>query len=296
MGEKYEESAKDVIVNDNKKQKTGLGAIRPDDDTKERFNVLCSANNLSQTKMFEAMLWSYINGQNGEEKECILPLDSEVNLIAVNLENILKHFKNIVDVAQDTLSSERNKNDNDINNLKRDKETLENVNQELKDQLNKLKESNENISILKDKYQEEIANFKHVVQEKDTEVQELKNENLELMKQNKMLKELESKFNDLDTENEKSKVKILEDDNKIKKMEKVIEDYRNEINEVKLLQREELSKLEKNLSMKYESEKNNSIADMKLELVDIKINLNEKMILIQELNNKIKEYDSDKCK
>lgn len=281
-------------MEEKRKQKAGLNAIRPDDFTENEFKKMAKSRGLSQTQLFEKIFYSFLRDESREKQESTLPLESEINLISGNLSSILEHFKSIASKSQDTVITLKNnskqieKNLNtEINTLKKKIEELESRNIELektnsifteiKDDLEKkileLQESN-------DLKNAEVYDMKKALKKKDEIINEL---NTDLIKSNKELKEIKE-----DIYNKNIKIKNLEvsnssledtlntlEDLKKAEMSSVESKYKNKISELEDFiktadtdKENSLKNLEKSLKLEFEANKKLAIAEMTLNVAN----------------------------
>lgn len=88
------------------------------------------------------MISTYVRGERNKTKEEALALESEINLMAENLNNILGIFKNIRSKAQDTLIAERESGKQKILNLTTELDTANSKISTLEEENNSLKAAN----------------------------------------------------------------------------------------------------------------------------------------------------------
>lgn len=313
-------------MEDKKKQKAPLG-IRPDDYTEIKFREMVENENISQTKLFERIFWNYISESRKDKKEEAISFESEIGLIDKCLNDLLLHFKGIVDKSQNTVISLKDNIEqteknyiNDIDTLNKRIEELENRNKELEQSNNVFNEVKEGLELKIKELTEGIDNRNNGISELletirdkdksiknlDIQLQNINKEYNRLDKENKRITEdistMEVKIKGLEISNislketldNLDKIKKIEVDsievrygNKIKELENRLGDY--ESNKIK-----EFKGFEDRLKIEFEADKKLTVADMKLELVDVKGKYGE---LLKEYNelaseiNRIKEVE-----
>lgn len=210
-------------VDQKKKQKPGLNAVRPDDYIEKKFKEMARDMNLSQTDMFSRIFWSYINDQQSERKELALSLESEIDLISKDLSSILNHFKTIAEKAQNTVISVKTNAEQTEKNLNLDRDTLSKRVEELtkrNEELEKLNDAfNEVKAGLETKIQiltgsltdteNKLKNVSELNKDKEKEILELVNSNKALQKEtDKSHKEIDRLSQELLNYN--NRLKIIE--------------------------------------------------------------------------------------
>jgi hypothetical protein len=277
-----------------KSQKAGLNAVRPDDYVERTFKDLAKDKGKSQTELFEAMFWNYINKEKEEEMEMALSYKSEINLISGDLDNILNHFKAITEKAQNTIIAERNNANQRIQNLQKDLETSELKNKELIEKNTEILASNETFTVIKEDLGQVIDKLKKELEAKDDELfalQKLAEENTIVNSKNSAkIMELEATLKEKELDLRETKESLhkqtlnteLESERRTR-LELDIMNLKQELRDLKENHKEEMASLEKALILKYEAEKNMAIVDIKLQLIDIKNELQEKLLLINTL-------------
>lgn len=314
MKNEYSNNVTDEGLSSKKKQKAGLNAVRPDDYVENKFKDMAKENGISQTDMFNRIFLSYIRTQNNENKQSALNIESEINLISKDLNNIFSNFKSIADKAQNTIISIKTNAKQTEKNLTLNIDTLNKKNEELEKRNAEIEQSNSAFNEIKNtlgtkiKELEENSNLKNnelqddAVQLKDREktIRELKKQVDVLEKSNMRLeKEVNRIHENLNT----SEIKInnLEQSNaslnaafntlgKIKKseIEAVESEYQSKIirleEKIKSFEEtkeNEIKNIKDSLKIEYEAEKKLAIAEMKLELADVKSRYAE---VVTELN------------
>lgn len=89
----------------DKKQRSGLGGVRPGEFAETRFKELAQEMGISQSRMFETIFYSYLADLRSEKKEKALGCESELELIGQNLDHVANHIRSIVSKAQSTILS-----------------------------------------------------------------------------------------------------------------------------------------------------------------------------------------------
>lgn len=297
-----------------KKQKAGLNAVRPDDYVENKFKDMAKENGVSQTDMFNRIFLSYIKNQNNENKQSALNVEAEIDLISKDLNNVLIHFKSIADKAQDTIICIQTNTEQTEKNLKLDIDTLTKKNEELTRRKTELEQSNNVFNEIKDTLEVKIKELNETVNLKNSELQDLsdqvkdKDKTIkELRKQSDMLEKtnirLEKEVGRIHEDLNTSEIKInnLEKSNasmndtfialeKLKKAEitsiqskyqLLITGLEEKIKSYDAAKEKEIQRLRDSFKIEYEAEKKLAIAEMKLELADVKSRYAE---AVSELN------------
>jgi len=174
-------------MNDEKKQKPGLNAIRPDDETRELFKEMAQNKNKSQTQMFKIILEEYVSNKTDEKRANALNLKAETGMIKYYLERVTEEFNKIANYAQDSIIQleENNEQNEKVHNMKIDTlnkkiEEIELKNSELAisnstftEVKTQLEKNILEVSELNNKLQEENKNLKSDVKTKDKKLAEL---------------------------------------------------------------------------------------------------------------------------
>lgn len=275
-----------------KKQKSGLNAVRPDDYVERMFKDMAKEKNFSQTEMFERIFWSYITDQTNEKMQQAVNLDSEINLISKDLDNIMQHFKAIVEKSQQTVISVKANAEQTEKNLTMEVDTLKKTIDELGKRNFELEQSNNVFNEVKAGLESKISELAELNAEKDnaleeysSEIKEKDKQNKELQKQivtlekdnEKLQKEL-PRINNLETLNsslnstlnnleaiKKSEISAIEAKYKV-----IITDLETKLNSYGEAKTKELKELKNSLSLQHDADKKNAIADMKLEIAELK--------------------------
>lgn len=300
-----------------KKQKAGLNAVRPDDFVEMKFKDMASDKKLSQTEMFERMFWSYIKKEREEEKRLVIDYTSEINLISKDFNNIMNHFKGITEKAQETVLNITANADQTQKNLTLEIDTLKKHIEELEKRNSELEETNKIFSEIKDSLEDTISNQNENLKSKELELTEvkatLKEKELQNKDQDKSNKALEKSNEKLQKENDKlseelrikeSRIIALETSNSnlqstlsnvdtLKKAEiesidaryrSIISNHEHTIKGFNDAKEKELKDLENRVRNELDAEKKMAIADMKLELVDVKSKYAESLANIEKLH------------
>lgn len=317
-----ENNNKDIVgesLNQKRKQKAGLNAVRPDDYVETKFKEMAKDKNISQTDMFNQIFWSFIQVQKNENKNSVLNVESEIDLISKDLNNILINFKSIADKAQNTIISIETNAEQTEKNLKTDIDTLNKKNQELLKRNEELEQSNTAFNEIKANLKSKIEVQEETIINKNKELQTAADE---ITNKDRKIKELQLQLNTLERSNldlqkdadrvddelntTKFKLNNLEQTNAslnstintletLKKSEfnSIESKYNLEIAELEAklkayeeTKEKEIAYLKEHLKIDYEAKNKLSIAEMKLELADLKCTYAE---TLNELNA-IKKY------
>lgn len=199
---------KELEIDENKKE-TPL-SVRVEAYYKDLFLQLSEQPGYNRKRLLEAMISSYVKKEREEKRNNNLSLDHEISLISSSLEDILKVFKTISVKAQDTIGSNKGFYEQQIENLKKNINTLELRIQEFEEDKRKiaieekevnlrLKETVEENNKLRDgaqKLQDELKKAKEEqgkVQNELYNLRRIEAENIRLMAENKeLLKEIEN--------------------------------------------------------------------------------------------------------
>ncbi len=298
-------------MDDRKKQKAGLNAVRPDDFTEQKFKDMAKELNLSQTDMFKHIFWSYIREQNNERRQLALNLEAEINLISKDLNSVLQHFKSISERAQDTVISIKTNAEQTEKNLTLDIDTLLKKVDELSKRNAELELSNTAFTEIKTGLEAKLSAVTEANDKKDVELKEAR----EIIKtRDKTIKDMEKQIDLLEKTNAKSEqesnrlhddVKTLE--TKVKSFETTNNSLNDTLNRVNALKASEIASIEAkyqlhiteleeklnrfeeskekelqqiktSLKAEYEADKKMAVADIKMELADIKSKYGEVLI------------------
>lgn len=293
----------DGIVKKPKSQKAGLNAIRPDDYVEKTFKDLAKNSGKSQTELFEAMFWNYIKKEQDKEMEEVISFKSEINLISSDLENILKHFKNITEKAQSTIITERNNATQKLENLYKELETADLKNKELMERNKELEISNEAFTSIKENLTSELNKLEELLKSKDREITTIKKDMEESAAINSKyltkIANLEAEIKEKELERKQLKDSLDKyltayqfETEKRTRLEDEINELKESIHDLKENFKEEKESLEKALQLKYDAEKNMAVVDIKLELIEVKNSLQEKLLTINKLNQIIEQKNN----
>lgn len=308
---------------DKSKQKPGLNAIRPDDETRERFKEMAQSRNKSQTQMFKIILEEYASNKTDEKRANALNLKGETGMIKYHLERVNEEFSKIVNYAQDSIiqleennaQTEKIQNMN-IDTLTKKVEELELKNSELTVSNNtftevkaQLEKNILEISELNNKLLEENKNLKSDVKTKDKKLAELDEAYNRLDSVSgteiKSLQDAKKNLqNDLDTLH--AKIKNLELSNNsledtIKKITELkqaeigsIEGrYKLKLEELELQLKhstenkdKEIQSIKRNIETEMNAARKEEVANYKLELASIKEKYTETLMELNSLKQK----------
>ncbi len=180
----------------SKKQKPGLGAIRPDDWIENRFKDLCEEKNISQTKLFEQIFVHFLRDSREDANEDALPVKADVQLITDNLMNVIELFKGITSKAQNTVIANKKNLELTLNNLKSNLDAETSKNTDLQEKLKVLEDNNKVFLTYKETTDNKITELNEKLKFKFEELNTSKLENAEQLKKIDELKELCSKAAD----------------------------------------------------------------------------------------------------
>lgn len=262
------------------KQKAGLGAVRPDDYTKTKFKEMASNVNVSQTEMFERLLWSYVTKEREEEKRQAIDYKSEINLISMDLNNILNHFKSITEKAQETNLGITANAEQTEQNLTTKIDTLNKRIEELETRNRELEKTNDVFEDIKVSLENRNREMEDSMKSKEIELQDIiKNRDIELTDFKSLLKE-----NNVDLKESKKQVESLEKDND--KQHKEITRLSNELNN-KEARLHSLESLNSNLQSTVNSM--DKLKKSEIESIEAKHSF-----IVSEIERKLKEIDEHK--
>ncbi len=297
-----------------KKQKAGLNAVRPDDFVENKFKQLAKDAKISQTEMFNHIFWNYIGVKNNGRKQSALNLESEIDLISKDLSSMLEHFKAVSDKAQNTVISLKTNAEQTEKNLTLDIDTHMKKIEELTKRNDELAQSNGAFNEIKMGLAYKVEGLTDDLQRMNNEAKEVATL---IVDKNKTIKDIEKQVDTLERANSRlekevtriqeninfreSKIKNLEQSNaslndtlqtldalkkaEIASIKSKYDVYIAEL-ESKIKSSEETKEKEKeqmkyNLMTEYEADKKMVLADMKLEMADFKSKYAE---AVNELN------------
>jgi len=300
-----------------KKQKAGLGAVRPDNYTEGRFKEMASEMGLSQTEMFEKLFWYYISKEREEEQQQAIEYKSEINLISKELSNILNHFKGITEKAQETVLNITTNAEQTEKNLTTKIDTLSKRIEELKNRNMELEKTNNVFEDVKARLENEIVELKDTLKNKEIELTSLEDS---VEEKNGDLKELRKQIESLEKDNDKQHKEVirlstelnnkatriqsldslnnnlqntLNSMDKLKKSEiesietkyqSIISDMESKLKTFDEHKKNELENLENRIRTELNAEMKMAIADSKLELADMKSKYAESQATIEAIN------------
>lgn len=303
--------------NEKKTQKPGLNAVRPDDFTEQKFKDMAKELNLSQTDMFKHIFWSYIKEQNNERRQLALNLEAEINLISKDLNSVLQHFKSISEKAQDTIISIKTNAEQTEKNLSLDIDTLQKKVEELSKRNAELELSNSAFNEVRTTLELELQGAIEINNKKDSELKEAKES---IKERDKSIRDMEKQISLLEKNTTKSDQEVvrLQDDakaleTKIKSLQRTNDSLNDTLNRMDSLKASELSsteakfkllitelesklgrfeetkikemqQLQNSMKAEYEADKKMAVAEIKMELADLKSKYGE--ILVENANIK----------
>lgn len=305
------------------KQKTGLGGVRPDDFTTDKFKELAKENDISQTEMFKRIFYRYLSDIRKEKQQEALSLDGEINNIAIYLDNMLSEFKKIAEKAQNTVISTKSNAEQTIKNLTLDVDTLNKKLTELEKRNQELELSNSTYTEVKNSLENNITELKKLIESINKEKDHLKTE---LIAKNKKLSDLEENYkrtvdsymsenkalagtvnnlrNELDTYH--NKIKNLEISNsslddtiknlqnlKKSEIDAIEEKYKLQIQDLEIKLRnskenkdKEIQSIKRSIETEMTASRKEETANLKLELANIKEKYSETLIELNTFKQK----------
>lgn len=282
-----------------KKQKAGLGAIRPNNYIENKFKDMAKEKNLSQTDMFVRIFLSYLNNDRQEKRKEALNCESEINLIANELNNILEHFKNINNKAQDKILTLLDNAEQGRKNWETEKNTLSLKIEELNNRNRELEEINNAFSDIKKGLENEvdvmvkkigvqednIKELKEAIKERSSQIKDLDKQLINLTRENENYKKevsliqtemiaklayitrleitnnsLQSTLNNMEPL-KKAEISAIE-----AKYEAITADLKVKLQNITEAKEKQAKDIEENIILKYEAEKKLEIAQLKMEL------------------------------
>ena len=280
-----------------KKQKAGLNAIRPDDYTEQKFKTMAREKQLSQTEFFERIFWDYLSRDKQEMRNEALNCEGEINLIAKDLENILNHFKSIVDKAQNKVITVTSNSEQTIGNLKLEIDTLQKKCENLEIRNAELEKTNGVFTEVKADLEKQIQDLAVEVEKRAAEIVSLKESNKD---KDRSIKELEKQLslnekeiNSLKQENLKLQDEVTNKSILIRNLEVTCSGLQSSVERIETLKKAEIeaiearnqatvsqlqnkiNSIEENLRSEMEAEKKLAMADIILELAQTKERLAE---------------------
>ena len=310
----------DNLNEDNKnKPKAGLGGVRPDAYTMEKFKSGAKDNNMSQTKFFESIFWSYLSKDKENKKEDALSLEGEISLLSQDLNSMFEHIKTIAEKAQNTIISIKPNAEQNEKNLSLDLDTANKKVAELQKRNEELEISNSTFSEVKANLEAKTLNlseenkqqakaideYKKDVISKEKRIKELE----ETLKKTENLYEKESKT--IELQKDQLQDELISKNNEINNLKTSISSLKDTVNNIELMKKSELEATESKYKLKIAelelkldlynedkakeiesikrtllseltAEKKEEVADMKLQLANMTAKYAD---IITELNN-----------
>ena len=310
----------DNLNEDNKnKPKAGLGGVRPDAYTMEKFKSGAKDNNMSQTKFFESIFWSYLSKDKENKKEDALSLEGEISLLSQDLNSMFEHIKTIAEKAQNTIISIKSNAEQNEKNLSLDLDTANKKVAELQKRNEELEISNSTFSEVKANLEAKTLNlseenkqqakaideYKKDVISKEKRIKELE----ETLKKTENLYEKESKT--IELQKDQLQDELISKNNEINNLKTSISSLKDTVNNIELMKKSELEATESKYKLKIAelelkldlynedkakeiesikrtllseltAEKKEEVADMKLQLANMTAKYAD---IITELNN-----------
>jgi DNA repair exonuclease SbcCD ATPase subunit len=288
---------------EKKKQKAGLNGVRPDGYIEDHFKEMAKDNNLSQTKLFERMFWNYITDNRGEKRENAISFDAELSLLSTNLENIMQNVKSIATKSQDTVVSLKSNTDQMKKNLNIETETLKLRIEEITNRNTELENTNKVFSEIREGLESKISNHSDIVLEGEVENKKLreviKEKDNEIKSYEEKIRILEKDNKGLSSDNLGLLEKITQRDIKLSNLESTNVSLQNTVNSMESLRKSEISSIESrykteiaalsskitesdtekekeitliktSLKAEYEADKKMALAEVILDLADMK--------------------------
>jgi len=306
------EGEKEAIGTGKKSQKPGLNAVRPDNDIEKEFRHIAKDKNISQTKLFEYMFWNYISDGIEEKQENAISFDGELGLLSKDLENIMVHFKAIATKSQDTVISLKSNTEQIEKNFNLEIETLNLKLVELTNRNNELENTNKVFSEVREGLELKISSLSDIVLEKETEnnklLGDMKEKDTEIKSHEKTIGVLEKDKKGLVNENSGLLEKITLKDSKLRNIEVTNVSLQNTVNSMESLRKSEISSIEARykteiaaLSSKiegYDTEKEKELKRVKTSLkseyeADKKMALAEVILQLADMKGKYAEHQGN---
>jgi chromosome segregation ATPase len=310
----------DNLNEDNKnKPKAGLGGVRPDAYTMEKFKSGAKDNNMSQTKFFESIFWSYLSKDKENKKEDALSLEGEISLLSQDLNSMFEHIKTIAEKAQNTIISIKSNAEQNEKNLSLDLDTANKKVAELQKRNEELEISNSTFSEVKANLEAKTLNLSEENKQQAKAIDEYKKD---VISKEKRIKELEETLKKTENlyEKESKTIKLQKDqlqdeliskNNEINNLKTSISSLKDTVNNIELMKKSELEATESKYKLKIAelelkldlynedkakeiesikrtllseltAEKKEEVADMKLQLANMTAKYAD---IITELNN-----------
>lgn len=295
------------VTDSNSKDKGPLQA-RVDDLYRDLFDEELEKHpEMKKKRLMEEMIYSYVRNREKSEQEKLLSFSGEINLIATELDNILRIFKNIASKSQDTVGSQKNyyeqaiKNVNDqleaaklsINNLSEKNKLLEDDNNRLKLQIDGLLETEAAFKSSSDKKDNQIKDLKIKSNDLLEEIRALKNvekENVqlsnELSKSSETIKKLESMSYDKDSELHKLNLKATELTETITSLKRT---HAEELKDIKSKHQDDIKDIETKICKELELDKKSELLDQQQRYNELQMKYNdlqvEHMKTLNEISN-----------
>ena len=303
-------------MEEKKKQKAGLNAVRPDDWMEDKFKNMAKDQELTQTEMFSRIFYTYLDIERTKDKQECLDVSSEVSLISENLNSILSHFKSVVSKAQLTIGIERENGAQVLKNTKSELETYKLKIEEYSKRNEELEKSNEAFNDVKLALEEKIKELVKINEEKEEKLNNQQSEILELYKVQKasdkeilvINKDLEKKDADIS----KLEKHINEKDIRIEDLNRAVDSLSNNLKTIESINKNEITSIERqntreldslkssiekekeSIRKEFEVENKLILAESKLEILDVKGKYQELLKEFNELSAKYKILAKEK--
>ena len=272
MDENNEKTCRDV--EENKKGSNPL-SVRVDSYYKDLFEDLIKQKGIPKKTLLEAMISSYVESGDEDDRESNISFLNEINLIAGNLNDIMSIFKTISAKSQDTIGSQKSLYEQKIKNLETNVQILENNSAALEGKNKYLEAVSNSIKLEKEKLEKTISDLNVIDTSEKKEIAVYIRKNAELLEQINLLQKEEKENILLKSEIEKknSEIKTLKaslDDksHENEKLNKKISYVEESIIEMKNKKADDIKELE--LVIRKEAD-----IDKKMEILELQRRYNE---------------------
>jgi chromosome segregation ATPase len=295
MDENNKVELKNEIESEDNKKETPL-SVRVDSYYKDLFLEYSEQPGFSRKRLMENMISTYISRGKEENRQSNLNLEHEISLIAGSLEDILKTFKTISAKAQDTIGSNKNLHHQQMENLRKNQETLELKLEGFEKEGKELKLHNKELQLNIKNLEEENVKLKDrtvLLQREAKEAKEahaailnevytlrrIDGENIKLLAQNKELsakieelnKIIDRKHKDAEELSYDYEMLELKKSKEIEKLQSEVEGLSNQIKATQNDRHEELKELETMIRREIQLQKEAEILELKLKYNDLQM-------------------------
>lgn len=317
-------SEEKVIEKEPKEKRKSLGGVRPSTYIYNRFMNLAKERNRTQSELFDDIFWGYLGIDRKDKLEQAISFESDLSLIDKDLKSIFNHFKAIVNKSQNTIISLKSNAEQTEKNITLDLQTANNKLQELQKRNSELEQSNSIFDEVKTNLEIRISELTNSEYQNSILIKELQKEATVKDKKIKELEETLERTENIyakESNNQKSLVNNLQEENqskssKINNLESSISSLKDTIANIELMKKSELDALEsnykshiaelerklkssnsdkdkaldtlkKNLTSEFNADKKIAIADMQINLADIKVKYAEAIAEINSLRREV---------